>query len=178
METQLDIYIDEELLNPRILIIRDISYYAEDSEVTGGILDIQYPGSEEVLSFDIASGFFEIINSNTLGITSDCGSQNLADLPDGIWTIKYSVSEDVFVEVTFLRNTLQRVKYANAFCYLDSNKCSYKEYQSKFNDLKEINNMINAAKYLAYCCKYEKAIKLYNIAESLLDQFTGDCNCR
>jgi hypothetical protein len=178
METQLDIYVDEELLNPKILILRDISYYGiEDEEVSGGTLDIQYPGTNSFMSYDIPSGFFEIVNSNVLEITNEC-SRNLAELPDGIWTIKYSIEGGKFVEYSFLRNVQQRIKYANTFCSLNTNKCSYREYKDKFDDLKEINNFITAAKYLAYCCKYDKAIQLYEVANELLENFYDDCNCK
>jgi hypothetical protein len=176
METQLDIYVDEELLNPNILILKDISYYNPEIEVSGGLLDILIPGSDSYLTYEVPSGFFEIINSNTLEITNDCSS-NLAELPDGIWTIKYSVEGGYFVEYSFLRNTQQKIKYANSFCSLDINKCSHREYKAKFDDLKEINNLINAAKYLAYCCKYDRATKLYNIANELLDNLFDNCNC-
>lgn len=179
MQTQLDIYVDTELLNPRILIVKEASYYNPDDEVTGGVMDIKYPGSDDVLYFDVATGFTEIINSNTIGMTTSC-SENLGDLPDGIWEIKYSIYPyaDNFVELTYLRNTLQKIKYVNAYCSLDLNKCTKSAYNSKFEELRSIWNFIKAAEYSAYCCKYDTAIKMYNIAEAMLDKFTGDCNCK
>lgn len=180
MISQLDIYVDNELLNPRILVVKDASFYNPDIEPSGGFIELQYPGSEDYISFDIASGFVEIINSNTLGITNTQSSKNLADLPDGIWTLNYSIcpNDELFVEYTFLRNVLQKIKYANAYCKLDLNKCSKRDYENLFAELKEIWNLIKAAEYSAYCCKYSKAIEMYNIADKALDKFSGNCNCK
>lgn len=179
MISQLDIYVDTQLLNPKILVVKDASFYNPDIEVSGGFIEIQYPGSNNYVSFDVLSGFTEILNSNTLGITNVNSASNLADLPDGIYTIKYAICpyDELFVELTFLRNTLQLIDYVNAYCKLDLNKCSVKDYDKALSELQQIYALIKAAEYSAYCCKYEQAITLYNKADSLLEKLGGDCNC-
>lgn len=180
MISQLDIYVDKDLLNPKILTVRDTSYYEEDYEVTGGLLEISYPGSNVIVEIDdVLSGFFQIINSNTLGITNAQTSSNLADLPDGIWTLRYSIdpNDELFVEYTFLRNTLQMVDYVNAYCKLDIRLCEEKHYKEKLEKLKDIYNLIKAAEYYVDCCRNSDAIKVYNKASQLLEEFHDDCHC-
>lgn len=177
METQPDIYVDKDLLNPKVMTVRDISYYDPDSEVTGGLLEISYPGSDVIIEIDEPTGFFQIINSNVLGITSSCGSRNLADLPDGLWVLKYSIDEDHYVEYKFLRNTLQLITYNNAYCSLDIRKCEERHYKQRLDQLRDIYNLIRAAEYFAECCRYTDSIKVYNTVEQLLADFTSDCGC-
>lgn len=180
MVSQLDIYVDKDLINPKILPVQDISFYEENYEVTGGLLEISYPGSSVIVEIeDVPSGFFQIINSNTIGITNTTFSKNLGDLPDGIWTIRYSINpnDELFVEYTFLRNTLQLIDYNNAYCQLDINLCEEKSYKEKLQKLKDIYNLIKASEYFVDCCKHKEGLKVYNKVSDLLKDFHSDCNC-
>lgn len=171
MISQLDIYIDQ-VLNPNLLIVKDASYYNPDIEVTNAIIEFKIPGSNLYYTFETEPGFTEIINSNSIGLTSSIDN-NLAALPDGIWTIKYSIcpNEELYVEYTFLRNVQQLVKYYNKFCELD--KCKETE---EFNKLQEIYTYIKGAEYKANCSQYQHAIELYEYADKLLERFKS-CDC-
>lgn len=178
MISQLDIYI-ESILNPKILIVKDASWYNPDINPTNGKLDLQYPGSNQYFSIPVGKNFTFIINSNTLNITNVTNSSNLAELPDGIWTIRYSIcpNDELFVEYTFLRNVKQLIKWHNLYCSLQIDKCAKRKYLEELQKLREIKDIIDAAKYMADCGKYEKSIELYNYADSLLDKFSSNCNC-
>lgn len=110
MISQLDIKV-EELLNSKILIVKDASWYNPEVPVTNARIDLQYPGSTDYFSIPVGKNFTYVINSNALNITNVTHSDNLSELPDGIWTIKYSIcpNDELFVEYTFLRNTKQLI---------------------------------------------------------------------
>lgn len=179
MISQLDIYI-EKILNPKLLIVKDASYYNSDIAVTNAKLDLQYPSSHQYVNIPVGKGFTYIINSNTIGLTSVNNSDALADLPDGLWTIKYSIcpNDELYVEYTFLRNVKQLIKYHNLFCQIEIDRCNKKHYFDDLKTIRDIKDLIDAAQYLADDCgKYEKAIELYNYADGLLSEFTKDCKC-
>ena len=179
MISQLDIYI-EKILNSKLLIVKDASYYNSDVAVTNAKLDLQYPNSNEYVNIPVGKNFSYIINSNTIGLTNVTNSEALSDLPDGIWTIKYSIcpNDELYVEYTFLRNIKQLIKYHNLFCQIEIDKCNKKQYLEDLKKIREIKDLIDAAQYLADDCgKYEKSIELYNEAEEMLNEFTNDCKC-
>ena len=178
MISQLDFYI-ENILNPKVLIIKDSSFYNPDIVPTDPKIVIQYPGSSKYVTTNVGIHFSYVINSNTIGLTNVTNSNSLADLPDGLWTIKYSIcpSDELFVEYTFLRNTKQLIKYHNLFCSLEIQKCNRKEYEEQLKNLIKIKQKIDAAVYLAECCKYNQAIELYDsICEELKD-LSHTCKC-
>ena len=179
MISQLDIYI-EKILNPKILVVKDCSFYNPEIVVTKAKLDLQYPNSSNYVNIPVGKNFSYIINSNTIGLTNVTNSDALSDLPDGIWTIKYSIcpNDELYVEYTFLRNIKQLIKYYNLFCQIEIDKCNKKQYLEDLKKIREIKDLIDAAQYLADDCgKYEKSIELYNEAEEMLNEFTNDCKC-
>ena len=52
MISQLDIYI-EKILNSKLLIVKDASYYNSDVAVTNAKLDLQYPNSNEYVNIPV-----------------------------------------------------------------------------------------------------------------------------
>ena len=157
MISQLDIYKDD-VLNPKILILKDASFYNPDITPSNPLMVIQYPGSDKYVSFNVGIHFNVIINSNTLGITNVTTSDGLSDLPDGLWTVNYSIcpNDELFIEYRFLRTTKLEIKWNNAFCSLEIEKCTKKNYSSDLEKLREISQFIDAAIYMADCCKYEQ----------------------
>lgn len=179
MISQLDIYIDK-VLNPQILIVKDASWYNPDVPVTNAYLDIKYPAAtDRYTTIRVGREFSYVINSNTLGITSATTSDGLVNLPDGLWTIRYSIcpNDELFVEYTFLRNVKQLIKYNNLYCALEISKCSKKHYTEEIKKLREIKDLIDAAEYQADCGKYTQALELYDYAEEQITQFSNGCNC-
>jgi len=179
MISQLDIYI-EKILNPKLLIVKDASWYNPDIAVTNAKLDLQYPNSLDYVNIPVGKNFTYVINSNTIGLTNVTRTDALSELPDGLWTIKYSIcpNDELYVEYTFLRNIKQLIKYHNLFCQIEIDKCNKKHYLEDLKTIRSIKDIIDAAQYLADDCgKYEKAIELYNYADSLLNEFTKDCKC-
>lgn len=178
MISQLDIYI-EKFLNPKLLIVKDASWYNPDVAVTKAKLELQYPNSKEFVNIPVGKNFTYLINSNTINLTNSTHTDALAILPDGLWTIKYSIcpSDELFVEYTFLRNVNQLIRFNNLYCQIEIDKCNKKHYLEDLNSIREIKDLIDAAEYLAECGKYEKSIELFNYADEMLRYFTKDCKC-
>lgn len=178
MISQLDFYI-EDVINPKVLIVKDASFYNPDITPTGAQLVIQYPGSNMYVSTPVGINFRYVINSNTLGITNVVKQSSLAVLPDGLYTIRYSIcpNDELYVEYKFLRNVKQLIKYYNAYCGLELQKCSHKCYMAELDQLKEIKQYIDSAKYLADCDRYDNALEMYDYADELLSKFTSNCKC-
>ncbi len=179
MISQLDIYI-EKILNSKLLIVKDASYYNPDIAVTNAKLDLQYPNSNSYINIPVGKNFTYIINSNTIGLTDVNRTDALAELPDGLWTIRYSIcpNDELFVEYTFLRNVKQLIRFHNLYCQIEIEKCQRKHYLEDLETIRGIKDIIDAAQYMADDCgKYEKALELYDYADSLLDEFTQDCKC-
>jgi len=179
MISQLDIYI-EKILNPKLLIVKDASWYNPDIAVTNAKLDLQYPNSLDYVNIPVGKNFTYVINSNTIGLTNVTRTDALSELPDGLWTIKYSIcpNDELFVEYTFLRNVKQLIKFHNLYCQIEIEKCNKKNYLEDLKTIRSIKDIIDAAQYMADDCgKYEKAIELYDYADGLLSEFTKDCKC-
>ena len=176
MISQLDIYIDRQLLNPNLLVVKDASYYNPDIEVTNAYLEILPPGFRENLLIEVDPRFIEILDSNSLNLTSPCKDNSLSELPDGLWTIRYSIcpNDKLYVEYTFLRNTKQLIEFQKLYCAL--NHCSSLELENKLKELEVINSYIKAAEYKAECGQYKQALELYDYANKLIKK--DDCGCK
>ncbi len=116
--------------DPKLIGIRDASSYNEDIEVQCPIIVIQAPGYTTTYTIDFTPGSFQPINSNNIGITKTSRYQDLVDLPDGVWYIKYSIQphEKLYTEHLFYRTSQLRCSFYQALLSVDMNTTSgYKE---------------------------------------------------
>ena len=119
-----------------------------------------------------------IYNSNGLGITRASCEDDLVDLPDGLWKVKYSIcpNDQLFVERFFLKTDKIQCKYNKAFLSLDLENLSDSKQQQKRKDLNEIEIFLNGSIAAANNQNAKLASDLYKKADNLLNRF-GDCNC-
>lgn len=168
-----------DILNPKILYLKDASVYNPDLEVEQPILQIKMPSGEQLIK-NITENFDLAYNSTDLGITTTSIVNALVELPDGIYVIRYSIcpNDEMYVENTFLRNIKQLIRYYNMYCKVDLTKCSLNAESNDLTQLKKIKTYIDAAKYkVDFCGDNEAGLALYNYATYLLDQFESDCKC-
>lgn len=162
--------------NVNTLSILDASVYPEDFVVTNPTIEITPPGfNTAVIDFDINT--FNIFTTSNLGITAE---DVIQPLPDGIYSLKYSVSPayENYVEKTIMRVDKLQEKFDQAFMKLDMMECdSARRKQSKV-DLNTIYFFIQGAIAAANNCALIDADKLYKKAENLLIIFNrNNCNC-
>jgi hypothetical protein len=168
-----------ETNNCQVFRVFDTSLYTEDLEVTCGTLQITSPGFNEPVNIDVLKGFNLILNACTLGIqSSNCGTTSQR-LPDGIYTIKYSVSpnDKVYVEYQYLRVCQTLNKYFNFLCRLEMAACEPQaDVKADLEELRMIKSFIDAAKVkVEYCQSPQQGMDLFLYAQSRLQRFGKDC---
>lgn len=163
------------VMNPCILSINDTSVYSPIVPITCETLNVTVPGFSYSVQFDVTAGFSQILTACDLQLqTTQCG-EVYANLPDGVYIIKYSVSPNdlVFVEYNHLRITQALIRYNKALCALDLAACEPpKKVQEKLEKLRMIRMYLDAAKAkVEYCHEPQKGMSLYNYAIKLLNKF-------
>lgn len=157
--------------------IADASLYPDDPPlVSAPTLEVSVPGYGTVsLNFNVND--LTILNSSNLGIT-EVGKYQ--PLPDGIYTINYSVAPayENFVKKSILRVDLLQEKFDKAFLTLDLMECDAAiKKQAKVN-LDSIYYMIQGAVAAANNCAEVQSNKLYNQAFNMLNKFIkNNCGC-
>lgn len=161
--------------NKMLLGVADASTYA--APPVNPTIEITVPSfGAVVLPFTINT--YNLFNSETLGITAS--GADLVPLPDGIYTLKYTIDPAItnFVEKTILRVDQLQEKFDEAFMKLDMMECDKAiKTQSKV-DLNTIYFFIQGAIAAANNCAIDEANKLYNQAQKMLNNFIkNNCNC-
>ena len=161
--------------NNMLLGVADASTYV--TPPVNPTIEITVPSfGTVVLSF--TPNTYNLFNSESLGITAS--GADLVPLPDGIYTLKYSIDPAItnYVEKTFLRVDQLQERFDEAFMRLDMMECDRAiKTQSKV-DLNTIYFFINGAIAAANNCAIDTANKLYNQASIMLNTFgRNNCGC-
>ena len=100
-------------------------------------------------------------------------------IPDGIYTIRYSVAPNASVNVTYyhLRTTVILNDYYKELCKVQLAQCEpTPDVVQKLKDLRYIKSLIDAAKAkVEYCHANEQGNDMYNYAKELLNKFKTGC---
>jgi hypothetical protein len=174
MSTTLDFLIIPTY-NTLTLGVADNSIY-EDSPISPTV-EITVPSFGKV-SLPFVPNDFNIFNSSSLGLTQL--GDSLIPLPDGVYTIKYSIDPAYinFVEHNIFRVDVLQEKFDEAFMKLDMMECDRAIKTQDKVALSSINIFIQGAIAAANGCAIIEANKLYNQAKKMLNNFTKNgCNC-
>lgn len=156
--------------NPKYLIIGDVSTYGTYS-ANAPTIEIDVPNFG-IVSLGFVKGSVQVYDSNTLGLT--CGDEcEPANLPDGIWKIKYSVypAYKYYIERTFIRVDMLQSKFDTAYLKLDFVECDQQIKDQDKEFLFVVQEYINGAVAAANKCTNKLAMKLYRKANEQLDYF-------
>ncbi len=161
--------------NCSVFRVLDTSIYDPHVPVTCNKLEITSPGFNESVAIDVISGFNLILNGCTLGIQSaGCGTIS-ERLPDGIYTIRYSVSpnDKVFVQYHYLRVCMITNKYFNELCKVELAACEPEpDVKDQLNELRLIKSYIDAAKAkVEQCNDLQEGMELLMYAQSRLQKY-------
>jgi hypothetical protein len=170
------------VMNSCVLKIFDTSIYATNPllPVTCPTLNITVPGfnySNQIegaaMTDFVTNGHITLSACDLQLQTVDCGTK-YADLPDGIYIIKYSVSPNdlVYVEYNHLRISQAMNKYYNILCDIDANACTPPvQVKKQLEELRLIKMYLEAAKSkVEFCLEPQKGMSLYNYALKLLNK--------
>jgi hypothetical protein len=162
----------------KTLGIVDVSWYNPDIKIENPLIEILVPGYTVAVSPYFMAKSLNIFNSNSLGLTKASCEEELIELPDGLWKVKYSIcpNEKLFIEKFFLKTDKIQCKYNKAFLSLDFENLSTSVEKKKREDLSEIEMYINGAIAAANNQNSKLASDLYKKANSLLDKIEN-CSC-
>lgn len=167
-----------DTLNKCILPLTDTSVYNAQAPVTCPRLQVTVPGFNTAVDIpNPQPGFMYKLTACDLELQSDGCGTTFANLPDGIYILKYSVSpnDQVYVEYNHLRitNALDRIQ--RIYCDLDIPNCAPPEkLRIKFEEVRTIREYLYAAKAKVETCHEPKAgMDIYRYAKKLLDKI--DC---
>jgi hypothetical protein len=121
---------------------------------------------------------FNIFNSASLGLS--VVGDPLIPLPDGIYTLTYSVAPAFqnFVTKTIIRVEQLQEKFDNAFMKLDMMECDLAIKTQAKVDLNSIYYMIQGSIAAANNCAVDTSNKLYVQANKMLNNFIKtNCGC-
>jgi hypothetical protein len=178
---QLDI---PETACENILRVVDTSIYGDQTllPVVCQQLDITLPGTNQpvYITTGLTPNFCIVLDAVDLGIDCPPGSS----IPDGIYTIRYSISPNDLSYVTYyhLRTTKTLNRYYGEICKLHLQECEpSSEEKQKLDDLRYIKMLIDSAKAkVEYCHAPEQGIDMLAYANKLLDKYIMGCciTCR
>lgn len=165
--------------NLRIFRVFDTSQYATDFPAVCGALQITSPGFKLPVDIEVLPYFNLVLNACTLGIYhGNCGEETPC-LPDGIYTVKYSVSpnDKVFTEYTYLRLTETLNKYYEELCTLEVYGCDPPvEVKAKLKELRFIKSLLDTAKVkIEYCHNSFQGMEIFLYAKKRLHRLKGGC---
>jgi hypothetical protein len=176
-DLKLDILVIETY-DKNTLGIADISTYPDSPPVSSPTITIEIPNGFGTVSLPFTPSDFNVFNSLSLGLSAP--GDDLTPLPDGTYTLTYSVtpSFENFVTKTFQRTEVIQEKFDNAFMKLDMMQCDLAiKTQSKV-DLTTIYFFIQGSKAAANECAIDTANTLYRQADKQLCNFiANNCGC-
>ncbi len=163
--------------NTQTLGIADASTYPDSPPVSAPTINITVP-TFGLVSLPFTINDFNIFNSTSLGITAV--GDPLLPLPDGIYTIVYTVAPAYlnYVNKTIIRIERLQEKFDNAFMKLDMMECDMAIKKQQKVDLNTIYFQIQGAVAAANNCAVDTANKLYKQADRMLNNFIRNgCGC-
>ena len=168
--------------NCELLCIKDTSQYSKELAVDCEELLITLPGYSVPVLIKVDKDFDMCLTACTMALqTDDCGTIQ-AQIPDGIYIIKYSVSPNskVYVEYNHLRVTKLLTTYYEVLCDLNVQPCQPDiNKQELLSEMYYIRTMIDAAvSNVEYCQSSAHGMQLYNYAKQRLNKVScpsGNC---
>lgn len=166
----------------KTLGIMDTSIYNPDIAIEEVTIEITPPGYKIPSQPYFKEKGLNIYNSNSVGITRASCQEELVDLPDGLWKIKYSIcpNDKLYIEKIFLKTDKIQCKFDQSFLNLDLSSCDTEIERNKLKQLQDIEVYIQGA--VSACNKkdYKLSLDLYKKADKLLNsfiEFNGQCAC-
>ena len=163
--------------SPKTIAIGDISFYPAGYVPVNPTIEITPPSLNKVtLAFSAKN--FNIFNASDLNIICEEDVCILPDLPDGLWTFKYSISPShtYYTEVKYMRVDSIILKWQKAFLKTDLSECDDNIKSQDLEMLDQINGYIIASVAAANECDFTSAINFYQIADKkLADYYKTKC---
>lgn len=156
--------------SPFNLVIGDTSQYPEGFTPVSPTLEVTPPGFG-IKSVSFTPKSIQVLNASNIGLI--CDEECDVELPDGIYTIKYSIAPayQYYTQKSILRVDALYAQLDTAFLALELS-CNPLRTQDR-TKLNEIEIYIQGAIAAAANCANKLAMELYAKAKRLLDDFTS-----
>lgn len=168
--------------NIKTLVFADgSSYYGQPDRP---LLQVTLPGYNKYFVVNVVAGKINTFNSNTIGMTETLGSSDLADLPDGVWTLNYMICpyDKIYLQKYHLRTTTLESKLDMVYNDYDLSDCSVQEDEKIKADLVDIMLGIASGKANARQGYVKKASEIYQRIDKkvtdLLNRLSGICHAQ
>ncbi len=160
----------------RSIALVDTSTYPPSWNTVAPTLEVLAPG-HDTFTTDFTPSSLQVFTSTTLGVSCEwCDTQ---DLPDGIWTFKYSIypAYRYYVEKTFVRVDLLQAKLDKYYLLLDFTQCDEQIKREDKLTLDSIQTFINGAIAAGNKCVNATFNSLYKKANTMLDNYINNKSC-
>ena len=162
------------------IAVGDTSSYPNGFSIATPTLQVSAP-NYPTKTFAFVAHSIQVYNAYTLGIYSNGDSCSITELPDGIYTFKYSVDPVNVNNVTkqFLRTAKIEATLDEAFLKLELMECDGRIKKQKKETIDLIEYYIRGAIASANKCALKQATELYGKASKMLNNFisNNECNC-
>lgn len=150
------------------IAVADHSFYLETPIFPK--LQVALPGSNLKYTFDFIPNQINIFNSYSLGYSSSNQTDELVDLPDGLYTLTYMICpyDELFETVYYIR---QCRAWCNWETFLKASFDSCLDLSPEVEKLlNRIEYLLKGAKSFAESCEPAKAMELHQKAVELLNR--------
>lgn len=168
--------------NTKIMRLYDTSYYHSDEVVENYLIEVLPVNKSTWLTYYVAKNFTLVLNSSNLRYKKVTDAANLIELPDGIYEIKQSYKPNTKTVIHFYHfrttETLNKLQSERNKLYGDKCSISKSEFFVNRDKLRDIEEYINAAKWMVEECHDKvKGKELFEYAKKLLERYTNECQC-
>lgn len=163
--------------NTKTLGVADISTYPDSPPVQSPTIEITIPGFG-LVSLPFTPNEFNVFNSGILEITE--AGEDLTPIPDGLYTLTYSVTPayENYVTKTIMRVDSLQEEFDKTFMRLDMMECDLAIKKQAKEELSSIYVLIGGAIAAANNCAIDTANKLYLQASKQLSYLNKrNCGC-
>ena len=181
MKSELSLEVSESL-SAKTMRLFDTSHYCTDEEIENYLVEVLPVNLNTWVNFRVQKHFSLVLNSSNLRYSKIKTSDELLDLPDGIYEFKMSVKPNILtihhfytLRTVSLQRTLQKEynKLLEEKCKMDR-----KDQASSKDKLRNIDEYLKASKWMVEeCLDKKKGKELYEFTLDLLKQYTNECSC-
>jgi len=159
------------------MALADISAYDPHLAISNATIEITAPGFNKVSTIFTPKSV-NVYNAQVFNI----GCAPDTELPDGLYTVKYSVypNDTTWVQKMFMRTAQIMCKYQRTFLAIDLHcSCNGAYYGRLKDELRNIRLLIEGSVAASNNCNTVDSMDMYKKANSLLDKLSKcQCNCK
>lgn len=168
--------------NSKLIRIFDTSKYFSDQIIDNYLIEVLPVNKTEWVTFNVSKYFTLILNSSNLRYKKAIDSDQLIDIPDGIYEIKQSYKPNIHTVNHYFHfriTELQRkLNSERGDLYREKCSLSREEFIKNRDKLRDIEEYLLAAKWMVEeCLNKLKGKELYDFAKKQLEVYTNECMC-